>query len=85
MYLLEYDKLWQTYSDEDSDVTSVTSNKTNDMSNNDFNGNPTQVPTSSLNSNIVEEKQSLQEPSTIPSEECIMFKMYMMLIVKIVC
>lgn len=66
-HLLENDKLWQISSDEESDETPVTSNRTIDMSNIDFNTSLTQA--SSLTSNIIEKKQLLQEPSRIPSEK----------------
>ena len=66
-YLCNDDKLWQSYSDEASDVTPFTFNKTIGMSNIDFNESPTQA--SSLTSNIVEEKQSSQELNGAPSSE----------------
>ena len=39
-HLLENNKLWQTSSDDESVATPVTSNKTIDMSNIDFNKGP---------------------------------------------
>ena len=66
-HLSENDKLWQSSSDEESVATPVTSNKPIYMSNIDSNNCSSQA--SSLTSNVVKEKESLQELRTISSED----------------